>query len=193
MKKLKQMLFKLMSRTLSIKEFEAWLYNDEYIKSQLLENEMIFELLNIDLTSKHAFYELEKFCFSRFKKEECLIQVVRYNCEIYIEVKNDASAEIFFKNICYFYDWNDNYPLIKKIYNLKNDWDLALEGCIEKYHVKNDIFRFAQTFMTKLEGMTVKESIALLINGLEEKIEVIEESRVELCDTPNKKWFQFWK
>ncbi len=37
MKKLKEMLFKLMSQTLSLKEFETWLYNDDYVNSQLLE------------------------------------------------------------------------------------------------------------------------------------------------------------
>lgn len=82
MKKLKEMLFKFMSQTLSLKEFETWLYNDDYVNSQLLENYIVFELVNINLNSKHAFKELEKFCFTYFDKEECLIQIVKYNCVV---------------------------------------------------------------------------------------------------------------
>jgi hypothetical protein len=31
------MLFKFMSQTLSLKDFEIWLYNDDYVNSQLFE------------------------------------------------------------------------------------------------------------------------------------------------------------
>ena len=60
MEEIKQLLFKLMSQNLSLNDFENWLYTDDYIKSQLLENEMIFELVSINLRSKHAIKELEK-------------------------------------------------------------------------------------------------------------------------------------
>ena len=89
MKTLKKMIFKLLSQTLSMKEFETWLYQDEFIKSQILRNEMIFELVNINLRSKHAFEELTDFCFNHFDKEECWIQIVKYNCEILLENKTN--------------------------------------------------------------------------------------------------------
>lgn len=161
------MLFKLMSQTLSLKEFEAWLYDDDYIKSQLLENEVIFELVSIDLSSKHAFYELEKFCFNHFDKEECLVQVVRYNSEFLLEAKTDAAAEKFMTSLYHFQDWNDDYSLITQIYYLTEDWALADYGYVDKQQLRNELFGIAETFLTQLKGLSVEESIQLFRNGIE--------------------------
>lgn len=199
------MLFKVMSQTLSIKEFGEWLYHDSYVKSQLLENEMIFELLNIDLSSKHAFYELEKFCFSRFNKDECLVQVIKHNCEIYLERQNDEAATIFFKNNCYFHDWNDDYKLLHEIDYLAGDWELVNEGFIDKQFVKTELFNFVQMFLVNINGMNTNESISYLNHGLQKPIEVAEETSndstnesyrgpaTEINNNSNKKWFEFWK
>lgn len=191
MKKLKQMLLQLLARTLSMKEFEAWLYKDDYIKSHLLESEMIFELVNIDFSSKHAFIEIEKFCFNHFNKEESLVQIVKYNCESFLATKTDEAAEHFIRNICYFYDWEDDYLLISHIYYLADDWEMVKDGYINKQHVKNELFSFAEIFLEKLGCSNFEESILLLTNGFETKANIQEESAIELIEP--KRWFQFWK
>lgn len=193
MKKLKEMLFKFMSQTLSLKEFETWLYNDEYVNSQLLENDIIFELVNINLNSKHAFKELEKFCFINFDKEECIIQIVKYNCEVLLENKTDEAIEIFIKNICYFHDWNNDYFLISQIYYWADDWDLVLDGFIEKQHVKDELIDYSESFLEKLQELNSNESIQLLRNGIELKKVIPEQLKNSKIETKIKKWFQFWK
>lgn len=191
MKTLKKMIFKLLSQTLSMKEFETWLYQDEFIKSQILRNEMIFELVNINLRSKHAFEELTDFCFNHFDKEECLIQIVKYNCEILLENKTNKVIENFFRNVCYFYDWESDYSIISQIYYLEEDWQMTDEGYIEKQKLEKELFDYAASFLTQLQGLKVEESIELFRNG----IELIEESSENSIDgiIKNKKWFQCWK
>lgn len=198
METLKQMLFKLLSRTLSMKEFEDWLYNDDYIKTHVLESEMIVELLSIDLRSKHAMHELEKFFFNHFNKEECLVQVVKYNCEMLLETKTDNALENFFQNICYFHNWDSQYVLIEDVYYLLNDWELTHDGYMDKRTMKNEICRFAEIVLEKLKELNLEESILLLINGFEIKTTFPEQLATKgniTIDTKltRKKWFQFWK
>ncbi|MDF3026929.1 MAG: hypothetical protein K0S23_1236 [Fluviicola sp.] len=193
METLKKMLFKLMSQTLSTKEFETWLYTDDYIKSQLLENEMIFELVSINLRSKHAFKELEKFCFNHFDQEECLVQIVKYNCEVYLDTKTDEATENFIRNICCFHDWNNDYSLISQIYYLADDWDLVLDGYTDKQQVKNELYSYAEIFLERLQKLDAEESIQLLRNGIEFKKVIPEPPKTDVIETKSKGWFQFWK
>jgi hypothetical protein len=182
-----------MSQTLSLKEFETWLYNDDYVNSQLLKNDIIFELVNINLNSKHVFKELEKFCFAYFDKEECLIQIVKYNCEVLLEYKSDEAIENLIKNICYFYDWNNDYYLISQIYYCADDWDLAKDGYIEKQEVKNEFIVYSKSYLEKLQGLNREESIQLLKNGIELKKVIPEQLKNSEIEAKIKKWFQFWK
>lgn len=193
METLKEMIFRLMSQTLSLKEFEAWLYDDDLIKSQLLENEVIFELVNIDLRSKHAFHELEKFCFKHFNKEECLVQIVRYNSEVLLEVKTDDAIETFMRNISHFHDWNTDYFLISQVYYLSDDWELVEVGYVDKEQLRNEFIGIAETFLKRLENMDVEESIQLLRNGVEISRFIPEQPKNEQIETDKKRWFQFWK
>jgi hypothetical protein len=193
MKTLKEMIFRLMSQTLSLKEFETWLYADNYIKSQLLEDETIFELVSIDLRSKHAFHELQKFCFNHFDKEECLVQVVKYNSELLLETKTDAAAEKFMKSLYYFQDWNDDYSLITQIYYLTEDWEFVDYGYVDKQQLRNELFGIAETFVKQLEGLSVKESIQLFRKGVEYQKAIPEEPAIKRIENENKKLFQFWK
>lgn len=66
MDKAKNMLYRLVARTLSLKEFEDWLYHDEYVLKHIIDDERILELLSIKLQARDAMYELEKFCFTYF-------------------------------------------------------------------------------------------------------------------------------
>lgn len=195
MEKLKQILFKLLSRTLSMKEFEDWLYYDDFIKSQIVKNDVIFELVNIDLRSKDAFVELEKFCFKHFKKEECLVKVVKYNCENFLETKTDNALESFFKNICHYYDWDIQYALIEDVYYLLNDWELTHDGYMDKRTIKNEISHYAEIVLEKLNVLNSEESVLFLINGFEIKTIIPKQLDNKTIETnlTSKKWFQFWK
>lgn len=195
---LKKMLCKLLSRTLSMKEFENWLYYDDFIKSQIVKNDVIFELVSIDLRSKDAFVELEKFCFKHFNKEECLVKVVKYNCENLLETKTDDALESFFQNICYFHDWDLQYALIEDVYYLLNDWELTHDGYMDKRTMKNEVRHYAEIVLEKLNALNSEESVQLLINGFEIKTIIPEQlaskdNKTIETNLTSKKWFQFWK
>lgn len=167
MEKLKEMLFMLMSQTLSLKEFETWLYEDDYIKSQLLKNKVIFELVSIDLRSGHAFYELEKFCFNYFNKEECLVQVMRYNSEMFLETRTEDAAEKFMRNVYRFHDWDTDYFLMSQVCFLSDDWELVDSGYMDGERLMNELSDIAEMFLKQLHSLNMEESIQLLRNGVE--------------------------
>lgn len=164
MDKVKQMLYKVLSRSLTVEEFENWLYNDEYINSQVLDNEVVLDLLCLNFRSKHIMYELEKFCFRNFNKEECLIEVVKANCEMILSDETDKNIDAFIHNIGHFYNWNDDYTLIDQVYSFGNKWSLAWDGYYSKSEAKKYVLEFARISIEKLNG---NQRLRVFANGIE--------------------------
>lgn len=194
MKQLKNKLFEVLSRTLSIKEFEAWLYTDTYVNEHILEDERVLELLSINLKSAHAMAALNSFCFEyfAFDKEECLVAIVEFNCQKFLQNQGENSAQNMISNIGSHHDWDDNYTLIAQAYWYGDEWDLANDGYYSKRDVMHNLTEFAQTVLNKLSNASKEERKQLLIEGIEEKRHNIYPSNKELNQKP-RKWFQFWK
>ncbi|UBM60006.1 hypothetical protein LAG90_09055 [Marinilongibacter aquaticus] len=185
MDKVRYMLYKLMSRTLTLEEFETWLYNDEYVKNNLPSNGLILELLSINLRSKHALWELEKFCFENFSREECILEVVRSNCEKIRDGAGDQAIGDFISNIGRYYDWDEGYCLVSQVYWLGDEWSMAQEGYCSKSEVRRDILEFALVLLEKLDqNLDVK----VLVDGIE-----LSGTGREFTLNKTKKWFEFWK
>ncbi len=113
MDKVKNMIVKLISRALSMEEFEAWLYYDEYIKSRILDDEDILELLSINLKSKYARAELKKYLYAKFGEVDCLIEQIKVNCELLVSSDLlQEDFESFLQNLSGLHDWGKNYSLL---------------------------------------------------------------------------------
>lgn len=191
------MLGKVLSRTLSMKEFEDWLYFVDFIKRQIVKNDMIFEFVTIDLRHRDAFVELEKFYVKYFGKEACLVDVLKYNCELLVHTKSDETIDIFFQNICQFQDWNTEYTLLADIHYLLYDWQLSHDGYFDPETTKNEIYHFAAIVCEKLNKLPLEESVGFLINGVETntttpKKEAASKGNPGETVLKRKKWFPFF-
>lgn len=187
MDKLKYMLYKLMSRTLSLEEFGAWLYNDEYVIAHITDNELIFELMSLDLRTQSVMHELEKFCFSKFSREEFLIEVVRLNCEKILKSSEDDDIDAFIRNINHYHDWNDDYELVSQVYyGIADDWDLVSHGYLSKDMAVKSILEFAQTALEPLKGDRALQVLSYGIDLSQDKVQSSE-------NQDGSKWFEFWK
>ena len=166
MDKVKRMLFKVLSRTLSLEDFEAWLYNDNFVADNILKNEVILELLSINLRSKHAMHELEKFCSLYFEQEEYLVEIVKYNCQVLLKDHSDNAVENMINNISLFYDLEDDYFLISQIYWFGEEWSLAMDGYYSKNEAKGHLLDFIEAVLTKLSSKNKAEIVKTLHEGV---------------------------
>ncbi len=194
MKRLKKMLYKVLSRTISLEAFEAWLYADKYVNEQLLSNNLILELLSLNLRSKFAMMELETFCFKHFKREDFLVYLVKFNCEDFLGDKNDEGVDRFFENLDRFFNWEDDFKLINQFTNINDKWYLAKDGWISKSDVRNELIRFSSAVIENFLGSNEDERIKMLENGIILKVKMSHNKQTENTNQkPPKMWFQFWK
>lgn len=193
MEQLKYKLFKVLSRTLSLEEFESWLYSDTYINDQILKNDLVLELVSMNFRSRQIMTDLDSFCFVHFDKEEILAAIVELNCEKYLQENSENSAENMINNICLYYNWDDDYSLISQFYWHREDWDLALEGCYSKNDIKNELDELVQKVIDQMSNTDIEGKKNILHEGIELEKDKNANSVVNEVNYKSRKWFQFWK
>lgn len=208
MDKVKSMIVRLLSQDLSMKDFETWLYNDEYINNRILDDEDILELLFINLKSKNAKSELEKYLYGKFGEEIYIIEQVKVNCEVLLNSKiNQNDVYSFLSNIGRLYDWDKDYKLISQVYWFDDEWNLAMDGYSDKYRLKKEILAFAEGVLKRLSKADENGAIEVLNEGVEVKLtneitptlnETISSSNIYVVESDTRKkryrkWFEFWK
>lgn len=205
MDKVKNMIVKLISRALSMEEFEAWLYNDEYVNSHIVDDEDILELLSINLKSKYARAELEKYLYAKFEEEDCLIEQVKVNCEVLVSSDlMQKDFESFLHSLYRLHDWDKDYRLISQAYWFDDEWSLAMDGYSDRNRLEKEVLAYAEEVLQKLSKADKDEMLAILNEGVETKLtndvtqtlnESIASNNVPLAETKKRtrKWFEFWK
>lgn len=197
MELLKSKLIEVMSRTLPMEKFEAWLYADEYVKDRILVSDLVLEMLSIDLRSKHAFSEIEKLCFYHYGKEEVKLFIVEMNCIEYVENPSKKGAGRFLDNVYKFYDWEDDYILFSQIDLFCSDWSMITDGYYLSGEFMLQFNKFVNDIMYKLENADMSKRLEVLNKGvcIENNCTVPQETSISV--TPivkhRKRWFQFWK
>ncbi len=193
-------LMQVIARTLSLKEFELWLYTDEFVNSQASSDDIIIDLLSVNFNLKNSISSLEKIALSSFKKEEVLISVIQHNFGKLIEENIENSLNTCFYNISCFDDFQEEYELLSDIRVLSYEWEYAENGIYSKEETLNDLIPIAQKIFEELSSRTHIEKIELLKNGLENGTNNHENSgrsqfipTISYTKIKSRKWYQFWK
>jgi len=205
MDKVKNMIVKLISRALSMEEFEAWLYNDEYVNNHILDDEGILELLSINLKSKYARAELEKYLYAKFGEEDCLIEQVKVNCEVLVSSDlTQKDFESFLHSLYRLHDWDKDYRLISQAYWFDDEWSLAMDGYSDRNRLEKEVLAYAKEVLQKLSKADKDEIVEILNEGVEIKLTTEVTPTLNESKSPNnvsldeskertRKWFEFWK
>lgn len=181
---IKDKIFKVVSRVISVQDFEQWVYTNSEITNNLENDDFFFELVSLNYRGKHALYDLEKTCFKNYDYEEYLINMIEMNCQVLIlEEKIDELWKIVLR-ISSHQDWDKNYKLIYSFYGLEDEISLAKQGFINKKEIINYTHELAQTILSKFEKLSLEGKKDVLINGELEVPKVAQNS---------KKWYHFWK
>lgn len=107
---------------------------------------------------------LKSFASHILCREEFLIEVLRANSEMLL--LHNIDIDNFIDNIYRFYDWDNDYNLMKQVYWLREEWDLATEGCISKEEAKETIHEFARMIVEKLAESKEDQRLQILKNGV---------------------------
>lgn len=205
MDKVKNMIVKLISRAISMEEFEAWLYNDVYVNNHILNDEGILKLVSINLKSKSARTELEKYLIEKFGEDVCLVEQVKMNCEILMSSQlMQSDLESFLSKICRLHNWDQDYRLISQVYWFEDEWRLAIDGYSSRSDVEKEILAFAKEVLQTLSNADKNEMLRILTEGIELNQKDIEPPARNESTLLNKKplikqkkstrkWLQFWK
>lgn len=208
MDKIKNMIVKLISQALSMKEFEAWLYNDEYVNSHILDDENILELLSINLKSVHAIAELEKYLYAKLGEEDCLVEQVKINCEVLLSSElKQKDFELFLHNIYRLHNWEKDYRLISQVYWFDDEWSLAIDGYSNRNRLEKEILVYTEEVSERLSKADKNEITEILNEGVEIKLthhvtptlnETLSSNNSLTTDSDTKKnrtrrWFELWK
>ena len=195
MEVLKQRLFDVLAKAITVEEFENWLYKNENITSSIDENDMFFDIVTMNYRSKHIYWELEKYCHKYYDYEEYLVALVESGCRKL--VRENISEKIWpvITHIGSFMDWDKNYGLINQFYYLEDDLYLVQDDLLKEEDVLKYIKKMAGIILAELESLSIDDKLEILKTGIEvnnEKPKFRHTGPLGFHET-NKKWYQFWK
>lgn len=192
---LKEKLFDVLANSITIEEFENWLYSNEEVNASLNDNEMLFEIISINYKSKHAFHELKKYCHVYFDYDEYLVSLVESSCRKLVRAQTSVEVWPVIMHLGSYMDWEKDYGLINQFYYFQDDLSLVEEGYYKEKDVIKHLNQMAQVVLKELENLALDAKIEKLKTGIIidlGKDEHKENTPVGL-EKDSKKWYQFWK
>lgn len=201
MEELKIEIVKFLSGLIDSREFESWLYSNEYINSNAESVGIVLDTLCIDYRSKRSKEELYSVFKSNFSLEEYLVLFIELKCEFLLK-SNSIEGIVEYLNAIYrYYSWDNKYRLIESFYWILNDWECIGYTMVSEQDIINETVELAKKILDKFKKCSLDEKIELLIKGFpKEKVGVIEELEIinplkskSTYEDNKPKWYQFWK
>jgi hypothetical protein len=164
--KVKNKLFDLLARNISLESFEQWLYTDIDVLNNVDSDEFILELINRDFKDKHILQDLEKLCFDTYNKEEYLVYAVESVCK---KIKEDRVCETMVESALFldkYYNWDDDYQIIYAFYGIACNFDLVEIGCYSRGQIIAELKVLSIEILDKFRGTNLNQKIDILKTGL---------------------------
>ena len=191
MEALKQKLFDVLAKAITIEEFENWLYNNEGIASSINENDMLFDIISLNYRDRHIYSELEKYCHKYYDPEEYLVSLVESSCRKLVQMKTSEDVWPVIMHIGSFMDYDKDYWLLNQFYYMDDELSLSKQGYYKEKNVIADINKMAMEVLKELENLSMPAKIERLKKGIDMS-QNKENVKIDL-NTNFKKWYQFWK
>lgn len=163
---LKNKLFDVLARNISIESFEQWLYNDRELLKSVESNSFVLEVIDRDFSSKHIYVDLEKLCFEHFDKEEYLVYALETTCKKILNesnVKNIVKYALFLDK---YYSWEDDFKVIYAFYGVACNIDLVEMGHMSIFELQNDLKGLSEDVLLSLKDLSLDRKINILKKGI---------------------------
>lgn len=150
---------------LKIIEFEAWLYEDEWVNNRLAQDQMVYELVTINFKAEDVRDTLSAFCSKYFREEECLVAKVEYNSRRILECTDTDLVKKYIAEIADRENWFD-YELVVKFYLLNESFLFSEDGFNSLELVLKQTMQIAQCTLENFESCTVNRKVEMLVKGI---------------------------
>jgi len=145
MQKLKNKLFDVLARNISIESFEQWLYNDVDILNAIERDDVVLSLVDRDYKSKNILNDLEKYLIENYNFDEFFVFLVEESYQKLSRVSDFDSIESILNVLQQFYNKNCDYQLLFEFY----------------YLVYDDYFENKQNYISRVKNLA-KEKVRIL-------------------------------
>ena len=78
LKILKNKIFELLNGAINLNEFENWLYTNQFVNENVIENAVVSEFLEINLRSNGWFYVIQKFAKNKLNTLTILPKIANW-------------------------------------------------------------------------------------------------------------------
>lgn len=157
----------MLSRTLSPKAFEQWLYADPYVAEHITDDGFVLELMSLDYKSKYLYNELEAVVLKYYSSAECLLGIIEMSCKLFAKRQDEDGGGEMLYYILLYQKWDENYGLISDIRDLNWDFDLAYDGYYSMADVLEVMVQFSSLLLEKLEGASPETRMQVLHEGID--------------------------
>jgi len=165
MELLKNKIFEVNARIITIAQFEQWLYTTQGIAENIETNDFIMKMVSLNYKDKNIHNILEKICFEEYDQEEFLIKMIELNCLHLAQVTGSQEMWKIVNTICRYNNLESNYRLINKFYYLEDEISLAQGGLIKESVVIAGFQKLARDILSALEGLSLFGRKNILISG----------------------------
>lgn len=198
MKTLEQNIFKVLTDSINVTEFERIIYQEYYV-DKMESNEFIAKIIKINYRDENWKNELEKLAFSLLGNAKYLTYLIRNYCLQIIESNDLEKVFNIVSELARLNSEHDYiYGTLMQFYQFVNELDLIScgYGNCTKEELLLEIKFYAKSYFNVFDLNTDSEK---LLNLKEDFIQNQElRDKENLSDfskkiNENKKWFHFWK
>ena len=181
MEEIKGKAIELLLDIISKEDFEMILY--EKVKTEdLIENKLLFELVNINYRLDYFKEKVIKVYNNEINRRVYLIYKVCFYCEKIINSEVDSDKVKWFEKALNLFSYDEDYDLIWDFVELSDRLGFLYMKYESEKNIIRDVDKLALELLETFESTkTVEEKYILLKNGIRIKYKV------------GKKWFEFWK
>jgi len=175
MEALKLKIFDVLTEKIKVSEFENWLYNSEYLETEIKGDSLFFDVVNINYRKEDSISLLERIASKSFTYEELLAIKIVHNCIKIRNSKNTNDYKEYVQKIIVDLDFDNEFDVFWKFYSLYYSFD-GYDYCEYEniYQPANDFKakELANSTIDKLKfSKSIKEKVELLKQKEEGKIE----------------------
>ncbi|REE27930.1 hypothetical protein [Winogradskyella pacifica] len=123
METLKLKIYDVLKEEITISEFENWLYNSEYMKTEIKADSLLFDVININYRLENSLKILKNLSLKNFSEEELLIFKLEYNCYKIVNSEDTKNYKKYVLNIIQDFEFDNDFEGFGEFYYIYYSFD----------------------------------------------------------------------
>lgn len=178
MEALKLKIFDVLTETISVGEFEQWLYADPKVLKAIDSDELVFDVISLNYKERNSLDTLLKLTSEKFNYQENTVISIVSSCKKINALENKTLIFQEVSKINEGFDYETNYSLLWIFFSFNEQIYSVEEGFLKEGDIISRIKNLAEIIISKFENYS----------SLSEKLRVLDyKDNIVL-----KPWWKFW-